>query len=549
MAMSKKDFGSIPEETRRVARAIHPKGNLYMQIRDELEGVLSDEIFADLYPSGGRPGISPARLGLVLIMQYIAGYSDRQVVEAVRDKISWKYALGLDLEDRGFDASILTDFRQRLLDNQAESRLFERVLEHLSEKNLLKGKKKQRSDATHILASVRQLNRLELVGESMRVCLNRIAQLEPVWLSDRLPQSWIDRYSQRFSDWNLPKESKKKQELANQIGQDGYQLLEWIYQTNQTPIQLRQLKEVETLRQIWVQQFSCDEFDQVYLREPKDTPKGAKIIQSPFDLETRFSQHTGGKKWLGYKTHFTETCAENAPRIITDVQTGKATDNDSQFTPRIQKALMDKGLKPDEHYLDAGYSSLPNLVLSQENEIELMTPLRAKSGWQAQQEDGLDRSTFFIDWEQASVTCPNGALSRTWSPSHNSSGHPVIHIRFSPEDCLSCPLKSRCTRTQARSLKLHPQHWHDALERARQRQSNRDFWEKYGIRSGVEATFSLANRVSDLRQSPFVGLQKTHLHCLMSALAINLKRAINWINDVPIATTRKSPLQALPKVS
>lgn len=549
MAISNKHFGSIPEETVRVARAIYGRGNLYMQIRDELEGVLSDETFGDLYPSQGRPGISPARLGLVLIMQYIAGYSDRQVVEAVRDKISWKYALGLELEDRGFDASILTDFRDRLMENQAESRLFELVLEHLSKKDFLKGKKKQRTDATHILASVRQLNRLELLGESMRVCLNRLAHLEPVWLSNRMPQTWIDRYSQRFSDWNLPKEASKRQELSNQIGLDGYQILEMIYQDNQTSSHLAQLPEVETLRRIWVQQFLCDEQDQIRLRDVKDTPKGANLIQSPFDIEARFSQHLGDKKWVGYKTHFTENCVEDQPGIITDVQTGKATDNDSQFTPRIQKALIDKGLKPDEHYLDAGYSSLPNFVQSHDNEIELMTPLRAKKGWQAQQDDGLDRSTFFIDWEQTSVTCPNGASSRTWSPSHNTSGHPVIHIRFSSKDCLPCPLKSRCTHAQARSLKLHPQHWHEELDRAQQTQSTPQFWEKYRIRSGIEGTFSMANRMSDLRQSPFLGLQKTHFHCLMSALAINLKRAINWINDVPIATTRKSPLQPFAKAS
>ena len=91
-------FGrEVPEETARVAQAIYPKGNLFMRLRDELGDVFEDATFAELYPQSGQHSLSPSLLALVLVMQYIADYSDRQAAEAVRDQISWKYALGLEV--------------------------------------------------------------------------------------------------------------------------------------------------------------------------------------------------------------------------------------------------------------------------------------------------------------------------------------------------------------------------------------------------------------------------------------------------------------------
>lgn len=534
-------LGDIPEETYRVAHAIYPKGNVIMQIRDELEGVFTDEMFADLYPDQGCPALSPQRLVLSLILQYVAGYSDRQTTEAIRDHISWKYALGLDLEDRGFDHSVLSEFRDRVLAGQALNRIFDTILGQLSEKGLLKGSKRQRTDATHILASVRNLNRIELVGETMRISLNKLAQVAPDWLSTIITQDWIDRYSQGFNDWHLPKQEKQREELVQQIGVDGYRLLGIIYE-HPCPPEVRELVEVERMRQIWVQQFWCDD-GEVRLRETKDTPQGENLIQSPFDMEARFTMEHRGKKWLGYKTHFTETCAVDAPRIITHVMTCPATTNDKQLLAPIQAALCEKNLKPQEHYLDAGYSSSRNLVSSQAQQIDLMAPVAAVSSWQAQQDDAFDTLNFRIDWQTQQVTCPVGNTSRTWSASHNQAGDPLIHIRFARKDCQACRVRERCTKGQARSLKIYAQPFHEALVAARERQKTADFKEKYNIRAGIEGTFSVAVRNSNLRQTPFVGLEKTHLHCLFSAIALNLKRAINWLNDVPIATTRKSPLK------
>jgi|GEM_PF-2039806 len=105
----------IPLQTVEVARASFPKGNIYIKIRDTLGSIFEEEVFADLFPQNGQPAYAPWRLALVCIMQFIENLSDRQAADAVRGHIDWKYLLSLSLTDPGFDYSILSEFRTRLL--------------------------------------------------------------------------------------------------------------------------------------------------------------------------------------------------------------------------------------------------------------------------------------------------------------------------------------------------------------------------------------------------------------------------------------------------
>lgn len=137
-----------------------------MKMRDELGTFYEDEDFKGLFPQRGQPGESPWRLALVMVMQYAEGMSDRQAAEAVRARIDWKYALGLELDDPGFDHSVLSEFRDRLLKESAQEMLLDKMLARFQAKGYLKARGQQRTDSTHVLAAVRQLNRLELVGET-----------------------------------------------------------------------------------------------------------------------------------------------------------------------------------------------------------------------------------------------------------------------------------------------------------------------------------------------------------------------------------------------
>jgi transposase len=219
----------IPEDTVRVARAAFPKGNRYMQMHDALGSIYSDGQFAGLFSQTGQPAEAPARLALVLVLQFAEGLSDRQAADAVRGRIDWKYALALELTDPGFDASVLSEFRTRLLHGEAEHLLLETLLTLLQEHGLLKARGTQRTDSTHILAAIRTLNRLELVGETMRYALNRLAVVAPAWLRAHMQPAWPERYGSRVENYRFPKADAARQRLAATIGADGFALLQAAY--------------------------------------------------------------------------------------------------------------------------------------------------------------------------------------------------------------------------------------------------------------------------------------------------------------------------------
>ena len=216
---------TVPEETVRIARASFPKGSRYMRLRDELGAVFDDSRFAGLFPRRGRPAEAPWRLALVTLFQFAEGLPDRQAAEAVRGRIDWKYALALPLTDPGFDSTVLSEFRSRLIKGGAELLLLEAVLTLAQERNLLSAGGRQRTDSTHVLAAVRALNRLECVIETMRHALESLAVVAPDWLLAHAQPDWAERYGHRAMDSRLAKNAARREERARIVGQDGHALL------------------------------------------------------------------------------------------------------------------------------------------------------------------------------------------------------------------------------------------------------------------------------------------------------------------------------------
>ena len=185
MSLRPRPIGPVPEQTAQVAHAAFPKGNPYLTLRDHLGTIFQDEDFTTLFPTWGYPGLPPWRLALVTLMQFREHLADRQAAEAVRARIDWKYLLGLDLTDPGFDFSVLSEFRDRLLAGSAEGLLLDKLLERCRTMGLLTARGQQRTDSTHVLAAIRVMNRLELVAETLRATLNALATVAPAWL-----QAW-----------------------------------------------------------------------------------------------------------------------------------------------------------------------------------------------------------------------------------------------------------------------------------------------------------------------------------------------------------------------
>lgn len=540
MSLQQQPNSGIPEETKRIARAAFPKGNAYMTLRDQLETIYTDNMFVEVFSKTGQPGEAPWRLVLVTIMQFAEGLSDRQAADAVRSRIDWKYLLGLSLEDAGFHYSVLSEFRTRLIEGQLEQSLLEELLEQFRQRNLLKERSQQRTDATHILSVVRNLNRLELAGETLRSTLDQLAQDSPDWLKKRVPSIWYKRYATRFEQAHLPKSEAKREELAAEIGQDGYQLLEWANAPD-SPESVQKHPAMETLRKIWVQQYYIQD-EEVIWRQKDQVPSSGQGIASPFDTQARFSIKRE-TEWLGYKGHFTEICEVDWPHWITHVETTPATVPDAGVVEHIHHDLAEQGLLPSQHFMDMGYIDTTVLADSQKQySVEVIGPIQMDNTWQATSPDGLDVTCFDIDWANHQVTCPAGKVAKNWSEAPDVTGLPRISVMFSKKDCQPCLLRSRCTRSVdgPRRLSFKPQDKYELLLWARQRQQTPEFREIYKRRSGIEGTFSHAVRCCDLRRSRYVGLVKTHLQHVLTAIALNLIRFVNWFNAIPLTSTRKS---------
>ena len=198
-------------------------------VRDKLGEWLSDEQFAGAYGVRGKPGWPPSRLALVTIFQKAENLSDRQAAEAVRTRIDWKYALGLDLADPGFDSSILSEFRARVAAGGLDQVVLDTLLERLAADGLVGAGGTMRTDSTRVISAVRDLSRLELAGEAVRACLEQLAVAAPHVVAQLLDDSWSERYAARIDTWRMPAATTRKEELALAYGRDGCTLLTAVY--------------------------------------------------------------------------------------------------------------------------------------------------------------------------------------------------------------------------------------------------------------------------------------------------------------------------------
>ncbi len=538
----------VPEDTARVARAAFRARNPYLILRDRLGTLFTDADFADLYPKRGQPAYAPWRLALVTLMQFREGLSDRQAADAVRARIDWKYLLALDLADPGFDRSVLCEFRGRLLGNEAVDRLLARVLDAAREDGLLKARGRQRTDGTHVLAAIRNLNRVELVAETLRAALNDIAVVAPDWLRALAPPEWHERYDVRIEDMRLPEVGPKRDAFVAGVGTDGFFLLDALAQPD-APAATTSLPVVETLRRVWARHFERPKDGGARLRPVQGRGPGDRV-ESPYDTEARF-RTKANTTWTGYMVHFTETCDAGAPRLVVHADTTPANVHDALRTAPIHAALTAKDLAPSEHLVDSAYVSADHLITACEKHgIDLVGPSRPNLSWQSHAEGAFSAADFTVDWDRQKARCPEGKDSAGWYKDVKRPGQRAqIRAQFRAADCRGCASRSRCTRTrtpnQGRVLAILPQDEHDALAAARARGRTAEGRRLYAQRQGIESTMSQAVRAFGLRQTRYRGLTKTSLQHAATAAAINLDRIAAWFGGRPIAPTRTSRFAAL----
>jgi transposase len=534
MSLQPQKLPEVPEETARIAKILFPKGNKYMWLRDELDVIYKDEQFTSLYPKSGQPAEQPWRLAIMSVIQYMENYTDRQAAEALKTRIDLKYALSLELTDPGFDFSVLSEFRSRLIQGGLEEVILTAILDICREKGLLKERGKQRTDSTHIEAAIRLINRFVCAVETLRAALNSLAVVVPDWLVARVPQDWYDRYGKRTEDFHLPKEASKFVPMIEQVGRDGFELMKWVREADALPW-LIEIPALEILRQVWIQQFYVEE-EKVHHRSNDNMPPASKLIVSPYDRDARMSIKRD-TEWTGYKVHLTETCDADLPHLIVNVETTPATTQDMEMTGVIHQELESKQLLPSEHFMDNGYVDGEHLETSEKRYgVELIGPVTQNPSWQAKDPQAYDNSKFSVDWENKVVTCPEGKTSKKWTVKQNQDGQEEIRARFGQTDCRTCLARSLCTRAAVnpRQIVLRPKEQHEAIQAARQRQTTKEFQERYAKRSGIEGTISQGVRAFDLRASRYLGIKKTHLKHIITATAMNVVRLFQWqMEDTP----------------
>ena len=379
----------------------------------------------------------------------------------------------------------------------------------------------------------------------MRYALNILAAVAPAWLQAWVPATWFDRYSRRCEEYRLPAGKPERYALAAQMGTDGRAVLDYVFAPT-TPPWIREVPAVQTLRQVWVQQFYASESDQpMQWRIAEDLPPAPRLICSPYDPEARWSKKRE-TEWTGYKVHLSESCDDDQPHLITNVETTLATTTDNAMTDVIQTHLAERGLTPSEHMVDSGYVIADHLVTSQAQGIDLVGPTAPEPGWQAKAKEGFAASCFVIDWAAEQATCPEGKTSVIWRPTTDQNDYPVIQIRFAHDDCVGCPVRAKCvSSSRPRALTIRGQPHYAALKAARERQRTEAFKVQYRARAGIEGTISQGTRISDLRRSRYIGLAKTRLLHLLIAAAMNFIRVAAWLAETPRAQTRRSAFARL----
>ncbi len=509
----------IPATTRDAVEAMLPADSVCRLLGEKAEEIIDESALAAMYHQTGRGAINPVLLCFVLVLQFYEKLPDRRAAEMVKVRMDWKYALRQELNWPGFDYSSLCNFRKRLYAHGQEYLMFEQVLKYLFKLGYVKSKR-QRTDATHVLAAVERLSRLELVWETLRLALGALTNADGKWVRQVLPVSFVNFNSQKRSEFRLSPAQTKEALLA--AGQDGFWLLSQIAQHGQAAWQ--DLPEIITLSQVLSQQFDQgDEDGESGLKAKANIDAKGDVITSPHEPSVRYSRKGKETAWRGYKAQVTET-VDGAFPVITDIGIHSANEADGKALEEILKRLAERGLLPEKQYVDQAYCNGKTLHDSEQKGLDL----RGFIGSNSRKPVGFRLQDFDVDVERRQARCPAGKKATVFNP---SSQHDVAwNVRFGKQ-CQRCPFNSLCTtEKRGRSLEISP--YHKQLTKRRREQASAGFVKEMHARARIESTIGELARRHGLRQNRYRGQEKATLQAAFTATAVNLKRLARYLGHV-----------------
>jgi transposase len=489
-------------------------GDLCFTIQKEIAPLVDVTDFEEMYLEGGRPPISPRILILVLIMQYIERLSDRAAAANLRYRLDWKIAFGLELEFAGIHPTTLVYFRERLLASNRASYAFDKVLGHLSEVGLVKKNAKQRIDSTHVIGLVRELSRIELLHETLRVFCRDIERYK-AQISSLVLVEHLEYYSDKIPIRGIS--DVQKERFVKAAGQAMQVFIVWSESTSELPV--KDLESFKTLVTVFKQNYVNDDGDPPDSSNPIELKKiatGKDHVSSPHEAEARYA-NKGKKDWIGYKAQVAETTSDNPEDInfITYIDVRAATEYDGDVVEDFISDQESRDILPSVVYGDTHYNSSENIKDAAARDVELKGPVAPISGKKSKSKN----KEFSVDLAEKTVTCPQGEQSNITSEWSDGRVRATIPI----ESCSACIEKEKCApEYKGKLVVLRPES--ELLKQRRALMETQEFKTEMHRRNGIEGTLSGLVRGQGMRRCRHRGKNKLQLQLKFTGAAANIIR-------------------------
>lgn len=545
--------------------ALIPPDSFYARLASVRDILVTDEAYASLYKDSrkGQPSIPPSLVVLAILLQYHDDCSDLEAEMRVRFDLRWKHALGLDLQDRGFDATVLCRFRRKLLDHGLERELFERLVGVAREAGLLTKDAEQLVDSSHVLGAAGVRDTYTLLRGGIRKLLRALgySPSRRGELGERL--GWYldpEMPEKPQLDWSDP--AARREQLREVVG-DARAALALAGDEKKSPA----VAEASAL----LAKIVADDVEegppvpkrpgrprkrQVQPGEPVSDRTAYETadprlrqgvakdrVLSVVDPEMRVGHKSKRQTWAGYKTHIGE---EPQSELITAVEVRAANEHDAEAVMGLVRSQEGVGLGPKAVLCDGAYGTADARADLGELGIEVVAKLRPLTD-----SKHIGKEEFVIDLQAhgggGSVRCPAGVETTDRRMARDGKNRPVVLFRFPKQACEECRMRERCLggpcgrvekpvrEPPGRQVQLH---YHEKVlqeARAAQRtpEQKRELRERLRPRAKVERKISELMRLHGLRQGRYIGLVKTGLQAVLTATMVNTKRLLTLAATEP----------------
>lgn len=497
-----------------------PEDSFYGQMAAHGNQLVREEWFADLYSHRGRPSVSPVLLTKVLLLMFHDNVSDRQAEERARYDLRWKSALGLGIDEVGFDSTALTRFRARLVLGKKEREFLERTVEAAKAYGLIRAEVAEVIDSTPVLGAGAVQDTYNLLKSANRKMLKVLRTREDCQpLLEQLKRKDYDEPGKPDINWEDPQAQKV---LLNELVQDARTILK---ATEGLPLEAGEKAARDLLAAVAEQDIEEQPDGTVKL---KDGVAKDRVI-STTDPEMRHGRKSSKGRFNGYKAHIMETVDGE---IITGVAVTAANVPDAEPLAELLEQQSKVGIKVTELLGDTAYGSGDTRVEMVDRGVKLIAPVPPEMKGEC-----FPKSAFDIDLTARTCRCPAGHTVKL--KGHHKPGQSG-RFEFGAL-CRECPLRDQCTKSKTGRVVVIHRH-EEYLQQGRAEQRTDAFKERYRKRPRVERKIAELAHHHGMRKARYIGDVKIRLQVAWTAAVVNLKRIFKHRQGGSVPKTRLEPV-------